>query len=179
MDSLVASQISGLYLITVYLKSDVSVKDTVNLAVQVPELVNFDELFPQGGKPFTFAQTTQAAADNHPKNDYCTTAMGDSLFAGIVDFNFWTASRKGGGKQIIVSINDMSLPWGGAFEYEGHWNVNNHHVFHRVGLSVNVNCGGLSDAKIRKLTWILGRYGGGLNDEYPPQVHYGFFNGGN
>ncbi len=69
VDSLVASQISGTCLITAYLVSNPSLKDTVNLDVQVPWLVYFGDLiFPEGGRPFTFAQTTQTALNNHPNN---------------------------------------------------------------------------------------------------------------
>ncbi len=179
VDKYLASQISGTYLIIAYLKSDPSVKDTVNLNVQVPGLVNFRDLIfiPNGEKPYTFATTTDYGP-NHTDNDWCTEKMGDSLFAGIVDFNFWSASKKGGGVPLKVSINDMSLPWGGAFDYKGTWNVINEHGFHRVGLSVDINHHGLSDEALFWLTTFMMTYGGIRNPERY-EIHYGFFNGGN
>lgn len=177
VDKYLASQISGMCIITAFLKSDPNVKDTVNLAVQVPGLVNFrGMIFPQGGMPFTFAQTPPGEG-NHPDNDYCTTAMGDSLFTGILDFNFWSASKLGGGKPIILSINDMSLPWGGAFDYMGKWNVNSEHTFHRVGLSVDINRNGMPDYVVDQLTVFMHDHKGNRNPE--KSIHYGFFNGGN
>lgn len=99
VDKYVASQISGTYLITAYLVSDPSVKDTVNLNVQVPALVNFRDLIflPRGEEPYTLAQATQAAVNNHPDNDYCTPAMGDSLFL----------------KKLYLSVTThrRSMPW--------------------------------------------------------------------
>jgi len=138
IDSLVASQVSGMYLITAYLASDPSIKDTVNLAVQVPRLVKFDELFPGGEKRFSFSQSDTGRA-NHPDNDYCTTAMGDSLFLGILDFYSWSSSDSAGNGviPIIVSLNDMSLHWGGVFDIYDTWQPD--HKWHRIGRSVDIN----------------------------------------
>ncbi|MCL5268339.1 MAG: Ig-like domain-containing protein [Bacteroidetes bacterium] len=143
VDKYVASQISGTYLITAYLVSDPSVKDTVNLNVQVPALVNFRDLIflPRGEEPYTLAQATQAAVNNHPDNDYCTPAMGDSLFLAVLDFYDWSASPAGGGVPIKISLNDMSLPWGGVYDIDADWR--SPHQLHRIGRSVDINNGGL------------------------------------
>jgi hypothetical protein len=177
VDSLVASEISGMYLITAYLVSDPSVKDTVNLTVQVPGLVSFHDLIflPNNERPYTFEQTSKYAP-NHPDNDWCQPAMGNNFFAGILNFNSWSGSKEGGGVPIKISINDMRLPWGGAFDYEGTWNVIRRHAFHRVGLSVDINRNGMSDAQIWILSNFMKVHGGLRNPEEP--IHYGFFNGG-
>jgi hypothetical protein len=140
VDSLVASQISGTYLITAYLASDPSVMDTVNLNVQVPRLAHFGDwiIIPAGEtKPYTFFQSN-AGNTNHPNNDYCTIAMGDSLFFGILDFYDWSASAdETGDVPMIISLNDMSLPWGGLFDIDVDWQTP--HNLHRIGHSVDIN----------------------------------------
>lgn len=141
VDSLVASQISGTYLITAYLVSDPSVKDTVNLNVQVPELAHFGDwiLIPSGEtQPWTFYQSDSGNA-NHPNNNYCTIAMGDSLAFGIFDFYDWSSSDSAGngGIPITLSLNDMSLPWGGVFDIYDTWQPD--HKWHRIGRSVDIN----------------------------------------
>jgi hypothetical protein len=55
--------------------------------------------------------------------------------------------------------------------------VINEHAFHRVGLSVDINRDGLSDAQIWILTNFMKVHEGLRNPEEP--IHYGFFNGGN
>ncbi len=185
MDSLAAPEISGTYLITASLVSNPSVKDTVNLNVQVPRLVYFGDLIylPNSDKPFTFFQSDIGIA-NHPENDYCTPAMGDSLFLAIQDFYDRSASTQGG-VPLKLSLNDMSLPWGGAFDYKGNWNVNSEHTFHRIGLAVDINNTGLkvsdpSNPKLTHLTRIgehlktsVEKFGGAIYSE--PTIHFGFF----
>lgn len=174
VDSLVASQISGMYLITAFLKSDPSVKDTVNLAVQVPGLVNFRDLIfiPNGEEPCTFLQTPPGE-ENHPDNDYCTTAMGSSLFLAILDFNFWSGSPIRGGVPRILSLNDMSLPWGGLFDgMYANWQPP--HSYHRIGRSVDINSGGLfqypdpNDSNVPIMTRL------GTKLEYWMNHHHGY-----
>lgn len=115
VDKYAAPQISGRYLITAYLKSDPSVKDTVNLTVKVPGLINFRDLIfvPNDQEPYTFAQSP-AGAENHPDNDWCTPSMGDSLFLATLDFYDWYASTHS--VPMKISLNDMSLPWGGVYD---------------------------------------------------------------
>ncbi len=141
IDSLVASQVSGTYLITAYLVFDPSVKDTVNLNVQVPELAHFGDwiIVPTGEtQPWTFYQSDNGNS-NHPNNNYCTIAMGDSLALGIFDFYEWSSSDDAGngGVPITLSLNDMSLPWGGLFDIHDTWQPD--HQWHRVGRSVDIN----------------------------------------
>ena len=139
VDSLVASQISGTYLITAHLVSDPSIMDTVNLNVQVPALAHFGDwiLFPTGDPvPYTFSQSTTGNA-NHPNNDYCTIAMGDSLVYAICKFYDWSESKEGGRKPFVISINDISLPWGGVFDINDTWE--DPHQLHRIGHSVDIN----------------------------------------
>jgi hypothetical protein len=188
VDSLVASQISGTYLITAYLASDPSVMDTVNLNVQVPALVNFNDIiFPKGGKPFTLFQSSTGRA-NHPANDYCTPAMGDDLLLAIYDFNFWSASKEGGGVPMIVSLNDMSLPWGGIFDIDVDWQTP--HILHRIGHSVDINNTGpfqvqdpdnpedttarVPTEKGRKLQKYMNDHGEGRQIPEPNSVHFEF-----
>jgi hypothetical protein len=177
VDSFVASQISGDFLITASLVSDTTVKDTVNLEVKVPRLVNFRNLIVLEEKPFVFFQTPKGES-NHPSpnNTWCTAQMGDSLYLGILDFYEWSRTKKGGGTAIQTSINDMSLPFGGLFDIEGDWKTDHpSHSFHRVGLSVDINRNHMSNSKLAKLTYYLGLHGGKRYRE--DQIHYGFVGG--
>jgi hypothetical protein len=144
VDSFIASQISGKYLITASLASDPTVKDTVNLDVKVQGLVNFRDLVVLNERPFVFAQSDIGQA-NHPDNTWCAPEMGDSLFLAILDFYEWSRTPRGGGRAIQTSINDMSLVWGGLFDLGADWNIERpSHSFHRVGLSVDINMGVMS-----------------------------------
>jgi len=177
VDSFVASQISGSYLVTAWLASDTTVKDTINLAVKVPGLVNFRDLIILDERPFVFSQTPRGTG-NHPSNTWCTAQMGDSLFLAILDFYEWSRSEKGEGKAIQTSINDMSLLSGGLFDISADWNTEHaSHSFHRVGLSVDVNKNGLNPDDIIFLTKFM-KMRGGIRNSERPQIHFGF-NGGN
>ena len=172
VDSMVASQVSGKYLITASLVADSTVKDTVNLEVRVPGLVN---LVDYQDESFTFAQSDTGRA-NHPDNAWCAQIVVDSLSAGTWGFYEWTKSQKAGGKGIKTSINDLSLPWGGLFDIDARWNIDDpSHSFHRVGLSVDVNGGGLDSNQVSHLTKFMKDNGGQRYREGP--IHYGF-NGG-
>lgn len=186
IDSLVASQVAGRYLVTASLKADSTVRDTVQLTVRVPDLVDFSQIN-------THIWTlTGAIAGKHTDNHWCTQKMLDSLVAAVVDFHSWTSDADGGGVPLIIAINDMSLKWGGVYDFKGNWNLGGEHSFHRVGLSVDINNTGFDfkvqdpqkpndpKAKIlsqkgRKLVEIIGWYGGKIYDE--PQIHFGFDGG--
>ena len=180
IDSFIASQISGAYVITAALDSDITVYDTVQLQVRVPSLVNFRNLIFLDTRPYTFAQSDTGAA-NHPDNNWCTAEMGDSLYLSIIDFYFWTISDKNnGGKAIQTSINDMSLPWGGYFDLKANFDIDAEkpsHLYHRVGLSVDINNRDkrMNKDQLEELTNIMLSHHGKRYPETP--IHYGF-NGG-
>ena len=177
VDSFIASQVSGKYLVTAWLASDATVMDTVNLEVKVPGLVNFRDLIVFNERPFLFLQSDEGKA-NHPSNTWCTTETGNNLLLAILDFYEWTRTAEGGGRVIQTSINDMSLVWGGLFDLRADWNVEHpSHSFHRVGLSADVNMGAMNQDQLEKLTKYVFSYGGVRHRERP-QIHYGF-NGGN
>jgi hypothetical protein len=177
VDSFIASQISGKYLVTASLASDPTVKDTVNLEVKVPGLVNFRDLIVLNERPFVFAQSDIGQA-NHPDNTWCAPEIGNTLFLAILDFYEWARTPKGGGRAIQTSINDMSLVWGGLFDIGADWNIERpSHSFHRVGLSVDINLGTMNRRQLNQLTGYVSRRGGIRHTERP-QIHYGF-SGGN
>lgn len=100
------------------------------------------------------------------------------------DFYDWSKTEAGGGRAIPLEVNDISLVLGGSYEYNGDWNLNRRHSFHRVGLSVDMEKFNtvdgevieLTDEQIEKLTEFMKKYGGIKYDEEP--IHYGF-DGGN
>jgi len=74
----------------------------------------------------------------HPDNSWCTQEFADSLQLAIYDFYDWCLS---GNLNILISINDMCLPYGGRFDVNGRWGGRNDqaHYYHRVGTSVDLN----------------------------------------
>lgn len=171
VDSFRASQIAGGFLITASLVSDSTKKDTVNLNVKVPDLVDLSEV-----STHIWTLVGQIPG-RHTSTHWSTQKMQDSLIAAIVDFYAWSSTPAGGGTPIVTLINDMSLIWGGAFEYQGDWNLNSQHSFHRVGLSVDINRGTMQEWHVERLTAIIEeRYGGRRHSERP-QIHYGFDGG--
>jgi hypothetical protein len=178
IDSFIASQASGKFLITARMQNDTTVFDTVNIQVKVPGFVEFgtgDYWYLTGSIP------------NHPSNHWCVQTMKDSLSAALKDFYDWSGTKKGGDQPIKLGINDMSLPWGGYFDLNANFDsdaLKPSHSFHRVGLSVDINNtadgdiryedGTLTD-KGKELRNIMKRYGGKKYPETP--IHFGF-NGG-
>jgi hypothetical protein len=177
IDSFIASQASGKFLITARMQSDTTVFDTVNIQVKVPGFVEFgtgDYWYLSGSIP------------NHPSNHWCVQTMKDSLSAALNDFYDWSGSKEGKDQYIKLGVNDMSLTWGGLFDIDGDWNIDNpSHSFHRVGLSVDINNTGDGDIRYedgtltekgKKLREYMKKYGG---KKYPEEkIHFGF-NGGN
>ncbi len=175
VDSLVASQVSGKYLVTASLVADTTVKDTVNMEVKVPGLVNFKYLIFLQDVPDTLVQS-QDGKSRHPDNDWCTAETGNSLYLVILDFYEWTRSEDGGASTIKTSINDMSLEFGGYFDTRANWDFDSsspEHKLHRVGTSVDINHGMMDKEKLAKLTYYVGRHNGGRDSERP-QIHYEF-----
>jgi hypothetical protein len=179
VDSFSQSQFSGQYLVKAYLKSDPSVFDTVNLKVQVPGLVRQSPCYitlPDTAATdlmCTFDQSDTIMYKIHASPYWMNPTAADSLLAAITEFYLWSRSPKGGGVPIRVSLNDASLEWGGAFEYQGTWNNRSLHCFHRVGCSIDINRKGIeSEKKKENLFKLLNDYGG---RKYPEtQIHFGF-----
>ena len=182
IDSLVASQVSGKFLVTAGVKTDMTVRDTVQLHVRVPGLVEFGT-----GDYWSLTGNASTEGQNHPRNHWCTQVMKDSLTKALKRFYEWTESEEGGGKGIKLAINDMSLEWAGVFDIYGNWNLNKDHSFHRVGLSVDIDNAALKEddpknPKEKKLTRRgqgLERFvkdsGGKMYDEGP--IHFGYEKG--
>lgn len=183
VDSFIASQVSGKFLITARMVSDTTIMDTVNLQVKVPELVEFGI-----GSYWGLTGNTSDWGINHPRNHWCNEIMKDSLSAALSDFYNWSGSEEGGDQYIKLGVNDMSLPWGGLFDISGGWVIDfptkKSHSFHRVGLSVDID--NTQDGDIRYEDGTLTKKGKKLREyiekycgkKYPEQkIHFGF-NGG-
>jgi hypothetical protein len=163
----------------IYLKSrnpkkEKYLQDSVTVVEKVAGLINFRNVASNGR--WTFAQSITGET-RHPNNNWCAPDFSDSLELAIDDFYQWTLTRKGGSRAITISLNDLSLKFGGRFDISGRWDRRNsqEHLFHRVGTSVDVNPT-LSNAKLNKLTEFMGRHNLERNPERT--IHYGF-NGGN
>jgi hypothetical protein len=178
VDSFISSQISGKFLITAQSKTDTTAKDTVNLQVRVPGFIEFGT-----GDYWSLTGNTSAEGQNHPSNHWCTQTTKDSLVKVLNKFHEWTKTKEGGGKAIIVGINDMCLEWGGVFDIFGDWNLNKKHSFHRVGLSVDIDNkpgdlrekDGTLTEKGKKLKEFMEKCGAIKYEE--ETIHFGFDNG--
>ena len=144
IDSFIASQASGKFLVTARMVNDTTIMDTVNLQVKVDGLVNFGK-----GSYWNLTGNTSKVGINHKSNHWCTQKMKDSLEVVLKKFYDWAESEEGEGKAIALGINDMSLQWGGAFDFPGLWNFNDEHSFHRIGLSVDIDNAGLKKEDTR------------------------------
>ena len=174
----IASEFSGQYLVTASLVSDASIKDTVNLQVKVPGLMN-SKNYATSELLWTFEQKDKEIGANHTSPYWLRPEVCDSLFVAAVKWNDW-CTKKGYTGNAILSFNDMSLEWGGAFEYFGKWVAENHHSRHRVGCSVDIN----GSENFRNNNNSLTRLGrdldkimikqGGHYCSTEPTVHYGF-----
>ena len=178
VDSFIASQASGRFLITARLVSDTTITDTVNLQVKVPGLFDFGI-----GDYWNLTGNTSRQGRNHLSNHWCTQKMKDSLVSALRQFYEWTESEEGGGTAIQIGINDMCLQWGGAFDIPGTWKFSDEHSFHRVGLSVDIDNwpgdlrksdGSLNDNG-EQLKEIMDKRGGKKYKE--PTIHFGFDGG--
>jgi len=141
--------------------------DTVNLQVKVDGFVQF------GTGDWTLTGNTSYQGRNHLSNHWCTQSMKDSLTAAVEDFYYWTKSE---GKALLIGVNDMSLEWGGAFDFPGTWSFNSEHSFHRIGLSVDIDGSNMTPGQLERLTGFMDNYDGERNSEQP-QIHFGFNEG--
>jgi hypothetical protein len=161
----------------IYLKSrhKTLLLDSISIAEKVDSLINFRNV--ASNSRWTFSQTATGET-RHPDNNWCIPNFSDSLQLAIDNFNEWTKTKKGGGRAVAVSLNDMTLQLGGRFDISGRWDGRNSqaHLFHRVGTSVDVNPT-LSGVQLQKLTEKMGEQGLERNAERR-QIHYGS-NGGN
>ncbi|MGA3286723.1 MAG: hypothetical protein ABSD46_04790 [Bacteroidota bacterium] len=180
VDSFIASQASGKFLITARMVRDTTIMDTVNLQVKVDGFVQFGT-----GDYWNLTGNTSNRGRNHLSNHWCTQKTKDSLETVLKDFYVWTKTKAGGGKAVKLGINDMCLELGGVFDIPGTWKFNDQHSFHRVGLSVDIdnvdlktyseNEKPLLTDRGNKLVKIMTKYGGKIFDEGP--IHFGFEKG--
>lgn len=74
-------------------------------------------------------------AGDHPVGDYVKPAMSKKLVQLAQEYRNWYHSTTG--VWVRLSYNDMSLPWGGIFDFQDNWDCP--HELHRVGTSADVN----------------------------------------
>ena len=156
VDSLVASQIAGRYIVTASLAAASAIRDTVNLTVTVPGL----ELLPEsqnyvklGGTCEHHGPSDKGLADvpancRTPDNNHWIQAEAvDSLQRAAETFHSaeWNRTRE------AMRINDISLSFGGLFDIDGSWR--NPHDSHRTGKDVDIENAG----KLGRLLQVLER----------------------
>jgi hypothetical protein len=163
----------------IYLESRDPIKakffqDSITIVEKVAGLINFRDV--DSGGRWIFAQSTTGET-RHPDNNWCDPGFSDSVRLAIEDFHEWTLSDRGGGRAVVISLNDMSLPFGGRFDMSARWDGRNdqRHRFHRVGTSADVNQT-LSATQLDKLTTFMARRGL-LRNQERPEIHYGSHGG--
>jgi len=151
-------------------KKERFLKDSVTVVEKVSGLINFRNLASNGR--WTLSQTPTGET-RHVDNNWCTQVFADSIRLAIQQFYNWSLSEEGGGRAIVVSLNDMSLLFGGRFDISGTWDGRDsqQHLYHRIGTSVDVNQT-LTDTQVDKLTTFMERRGL-LRNQERPQIHYG------
>jgi hypothetical protein len=174
IDSFRASQYSGIYTITAFLPSDTTISDTVKVNVMIQNLIDF------GGSDYCVLTGNDTYAGmNHPSNHWCTQRMKDSLLSVVRTFYEWTCTSAGGGSGIPLSVDDMSLTWGGEFDIHGSWIPDTAHSFHRVGYSVDILRSGLGGIWLTpsQVQHLEGFFTDALakRNHHEKQIHFGFF----
>ncbi len=129
-----ASQIAGDHIIAA---SCTSCQAAVshNIRVKVPDLVNVFAL------PFTgqFAYPGIGQTLQHSDNHYLTWDAAYKMFEISSRYQrIWPTAPK-------LTLNDMSLKWGGKFDLDGNWETSiNRHAEHRVGSSSDIRANGVA-----------------------------------
>ena len=148
VNSLVASQIAGRYIVAAYLAAASAIKDTVNLALQVPglQLLTEDTNYVKVGGTCNHHGPRvdgQFLACRAPDNNHSISPeAADSLLSAARAFRNakWNFIRE------RMRINDISLPGGGGFDIFGEWDrdirhpdyLHRGHGSHRLGTDVDV-----------------------------------------
>jgi hypothetical protein len=194
VDSFRASEIGGEFLITAYVSSDSTIKDTVNLRVRVPNLLNFASIQTNFWNLTGNTGTTTACGNppiqiRHSSNHYANQTLYDNLQLALSDFFIWSGSPQGFNHYLKLFLNDMSLECGGVFDICSNWDVDRKHSFHRVAASVDINqtaieFQGTATFNLKNelvegrtlvdwLTHIMGQRGG-IRFDREEEIHYGF-----
>lgn len=98
------------------------------------------ELLPDSG---LYAKESNPFAHTADQQFYGTPLMNTKLTELAQHYRDWYHAEKG--EWVQVSFNDLSLPYGGVYDYDGNWDCP--HKLHRVGRSADVNT--------RDRPWIL------------------------
>ncbi len=69
-----------------------------------------------------------------------------------------------------LAINDMSLPWGGAFDLKGDWDHNSSHFNHSFGISADISKRCVRKADRPALIKLLGEMGFTVKSEGDPDI---------
>ncbi len=169
----------------IYLKStdpnkENFLKDSIAVVEKVNGLLNFRNITPYS--EWTLLQSDQGIM-RHSDNNWCTLDFADSVKAGIDDFYDWSMSQADGKPAVILSLNDMSLQFGGRFDISGVWDLrySQQHLFHRIGTSVDVNPNDgnnrvLNNDQLDQLGKLMELHHLFRNGERP-QIHFGFTKG--
>lgn len=89
----------------------------------------------------------------HPSNHFGTDALLGKLAALGVDFHAADSTTN-------LGYNDMSLPWGGAFDLNQNWRAP--HCGHRIGKAIDIRTRTLNKAKRTRLESLLKKHGFGI-----------------
>lgn len=175
IDSFKTSQVSGEFILTASLLSDSTVIVNQKITVSVPGLIDFSAI------PSNDKWRLTGENENHNDNHWMNQDGVQDLIDILDEFYDWSISPDNPDSiAILLGINDISLNFGGSFEYKGDWNTNFSHSFHRIGLSVDIDRSypingvfkRLSDLQREKLIDIMKDYGAQEFNE--PTIHFGF-----
>ncbi len=112
--------------------------DTLSIAEKVSELqllndgADYDLI---GGKAEHHGPPTYA--DNH--NHFSTADVRTNIQ------RIATAYHQQFPNEVVLQINDMSLPYGGRFDFRGQWAGNSDHQYHRQGTDVDIRSTSIPD----------------------------------
>ena len=128
-----APQISGEEKINATLK-DTEERASKSIFIMVPALSPLFET--------EFYRVPLNRDTSHPENHYATNDTISAIQGMAQDYFEATEGT-------MISINDMSLPWGGLFDISGNWAPSHH--WHRTGKSVDIDHEGVDETVLDEI----------------------------
>lgn len=129
-DEILASEFGGEYFVEASLESNPSVKNKADLKIWVPDLQLLPESIFYDKIGGTESHYGPRSRPNEDHNHWGTKELINKIQSLCLEwFNLHTTVPK-------LAINDMSLPYGGIFDFEGNWGPP--HNFHRIGTNVDI-----------------------------------------
>jgi hypothetical protein len=141
-EEILSSEFGGKYILEAALESNSSIKDTVHIIVKVPELVELESntsIYELVGTPDNYSLTNDPCRATPPKSKHYFNHFGtQNLIASLINISSEYNKKY---LSIRLRVNDMSLKYGGLFDWINNWE--SPHKLHRLGKNADVGFTGI------------------------------------